>query len=142
MDIELSLIRGMQRDFLALKEYLIDPSLVPYAEVVAMSQNLENKLFSIQLPPEVRLSVYPVDGGAAWQIMAWRDGAWSFEPEIYDTAEEAIAVLLYAITAEYPAWVGGVAYSAGARVAHAGKNWESQTDNNYGEPGKFGWVEI
>lgn len=47
---------------------------------------------------------------------------------------------------EYPAWVqpSGAhdAYSAGDRVAHGGKVWESTVDGNVWEPGVSGWMEV
>ena len=33
-------------------------------------------------------------------------------------------------------------YMKGDKVRHAGKNWESDVDNNVWEPGVYGWHEI
>lgn len=49
-------------------------------------------------------------------------------------------------TTGYPAWVQPTgatdAYPIGARVAHLGKNWQSNTAANVWEPGVFGWDEL
>lgn len=46
---------------------------------------------------------------------------------------------------EWPAWSQPIAstdaYPAGAKVAHSGKHWISDLDNNVWEPGVYGWTE-
>lgn len=45
-----------------------------------------------------------------------------------------------------PCWVQPVgaedAYSAGDRVSHGGRLWESDVDGNVWEPGVYGWTEV
>ncbi|MCL2437801.1 MAG: hypothetical protein FWE48_02625 [Coriobacteriia bacterium] len=50
-------------------------------------------------------------------------------------------------TASYEPWQAGRLYSAGERVAHAGRNWESAVNSNHWEPGSPGidariWKEV
>jgi hypothetical protein len=47
----------------------------------------------------------------------------------------------------YEAWLAGKLYSAGDRVSHLGRSWESAIDNNHWEPAAAGvdariWKEI
>lgn len=86
------------------------------------------------------------------EMMVWTDGKvmramtnTEFGPDAYPLAwAQAEAA---PPPADYPAWKPWDGYNehlyrVGDRVTHAGQAWESAADNNFWEPGVYGWVVV
>lgn len=82
-------------------------------------------------------------GGKLYKVLQEHESQETWTP---DTAPSLYARVLIPDPGEIPEWVqpdSTNAYSAGDKVRHAGKTWESTINNNVWEPGTVEyWVEI
>lgn len=126
-----------------------DESPQSYLDLSASVVALDLLVDGVELPPEIRYSLTPVNNGEGWMLMKISNDVWSeVDGVVYASLDEAASQIPGLVEQDSNAdpWVQPTgahdAYSLGAIVSHNGATWESTVDNNVWKPGVFGWVQV
>ena len=115
-------------------------------EQLAVTLDDETALAGVELFPMWTIGrAYAVDdrvqyGGILYKCVQAHTSQADWMPDITPALWVAVSI------EEYPEWVQPTgahdAYNTGDKVAHNGKTWVSDVDNNVWEPGVYGWRDI
>ena len=80
-------------------------------------------------------------GGKLWRCLQAHTAQAGWEPENTPSLWAKVLIPDETVVPEWEQPDSTNPYSAGDKVTHNGKTWESDVDNNVWEPGVYGWTE-